>query len=78
MIFVQIIIITIVALYGVATLSQATLGVGLLALACELGIVARLAQARSQHNAQMKLLAEIAKASKPVASVVTSPSSVAA
>jgi hypothetical protein len=74
MIFIQIII-TIVALYGVASLTQATLGVGLLALACELGIVARLAQARSQHNAQMKLLAEIAKVSQPP---VTSPSSAVA
>ena len=42
--------------FGTLSLSQATLGVGLLSLACLLGIFARLLQAEQQHRELRKLL----------------------
>lgn len=48
------------AVFGVMSLSEATMGVGLIGLACFFGIVARLAQART-------LATEAAKAPKPEA-----------
>lgn len=38
---------------GLLTLTQATMGVGLICLACFLGILARLAQAREYFDARM-------------------------
>lgn len=46
----------IVGLVGAFSLTQPTLGVGLLAGGCLLGIVARIAQADSQHKQQMQAL----------------------
>jgi len=41
------------ALLGLSLLSQATMGVGFLALACFCGILARIVQASAQHRALM-------------------------
>jgi hypothetical protein len=49
------------ALGGLATLTQATMGVGSIALACYLAIVARLAQASGHYEGQAHLLRRIAK-----------------
>lgn len=46
---------------GVSRLSEATLGVGILAGACLLGILARVAQADEQHNKLTNLLVEMWK-----------------
>lgn len=42
---------------GVTMLSEATLGVGVVALGCLCGILARIAQAAQQHKALMETLA---------------------
>ncbi|MGD1146939.1 MAG: hypothetical protein ABR961_03180 [Thermoanaerobaculaceae bacterium] len=42
---------------GLMSLSQATIGVGIVALACFLAILARIAQAKEQH-AELKRLLE--------------------
>ena len=47
-----------IALGAAANLTQATLGVGLMALACLFAIFARLAHATMQHAALKRLLAE--------------------
>ncbi|WP_158606133.1 hypothetical protein [Simplicispira hankyongi] len=39
-----------VVIGGILSLSQATLGVGLIAIGCFLAILARLAQAEAQHR----------------------------
>lgn len=44
---------------GILYLSQATLGVGILAAACLLAILARISQAHSQAGQQMKALSEL-------------------
>jgi hypothetical protein len=41
---------------GVASLGQATQGVGIIAVACFLAILARMLQANNQHNEQMAML----------------------
>ena len=50
----------VVALAGVALLSQATTGVGLIAIACLLGILARIAQAAYYRKADSKHSASVA------------------
>ena len=47
---VLIVLSVVVALIGVFSLSEATVGVGLVALACLLGIFARIAQASNYHS----------------------------
>jgi hypothetical protein len=42
--------------FGALSLSQATLGVGIICLACLLGILGRIAQAYEQHKEIRKLL----------------------
>lgn len=39
---------------GVLSLSEATMGVGIICFGCLIGIVARIAQASVQHAAQMR------------------------
>ena len=46
------------AMLGVYMLSQATAGVGAIAMACFLGIGARVAQAGQQHRAIVRILRE--------------------
>ena len=46
-------------LWGQSQLSQATLGVGILAIACLFGIWARILQAASDHYALMDYLSKI-------------------
>ncbi len=46
------------AAVGIFTLTQATTGVGFLAVACFLGILARIAQASAHQTEIKKLLAE--------------------
>lgn len=41
------------AVFGVFLLNEVTLGLGLIALACLIGILARLIQASQQHRAMM-------------------------
>lgn len=43
--------------YGILSLSQATMGVGLVGAALWLGVMARLAQSRAQHRETLKALA---------------------
>ena len=56
--FILIILSLIAAAVGVFTLSEATFGVGILAVACLLAIYARLAQA-SIHNKEIKKLLDV-------------------
>ena len=55
----------IAAAAGAFMLTQATTGAGLIALACFLGILARLAQARGHHTQLKRLLGEEEPAKKP-------------
>ena len=49
---------------GLVSLSQATLGVGVMGMACLLAIFARIVQASDQHGELKKRLGEIAEESK--------------
>lgn len=51
MIVVLVLIAIAVVAFGVMSLSQATLGVGIIAIGCFIAILARLAQAAEQHKA---------------------------
>lgn len=44
--------------FGALSLSQATAGVGIIAIGCFFGILARLAQASAHHDELKKLIAE--------------------
>ena len=57
-----------IALAAAAYLTQATLGVGLMALACLLGILARLAQATVQHAELKRLLGQRGPGAAPAGS----------
>ena len=52
---------------GTLFLSEATTGVGILAISCFLGILARIAQADAQHKELKKLIAERDNAATPKA-----------
>jgi len=49
------------AAVGFFTLSEATMGVGIIGLACFLGILGRIAQAGDQHELTMQLLEAFVK-----------------
>ena len=53
---VLIILAVLVALVGLVSLSQATLGVGLICGGCLLGVLARIAQAQAQHRDVQEVL----------------------
>jgi hypothetical protein len=59
---------------GLASLSNATSGVGGIAVACFLAILARIAQASGHHDEVRKLLRD-ASAASPAAAEVTPPAS---
>lgn len=50
MVTVLLVLSVIAAVFGLLSLSEATMGVGVLALACLLGIFARIAQAHQHHQ----------------------------
>lgn len=54
-----VIVAILLTLVGLTQVNQATLGVGVMALACLCGILARVAQAKSQQTALLKALAEL-------------------
>jgi hypothetical protein len=51
-----IILAVLAALVGLVSLSQATLGVGLICGGCLLGVLARIAQAQAQHRELQEVL----------------------
>lgn len=59
---------------GLASLSNATSGVGGIAVACFLAILARIAQASGHHDELRKLLSD-ARAASPAAAAETTPAS---
>ena len=56
MVVLLVVLACIVAVAGFLSLSEATSGVGILATACLLAILARIAQASSQHAALMRAI----------------------
>ena len=67
MVVILIILALILAGAGIFSISQATLGVGLLACACFLGILARIAQA-AKHQEKIEALLEELKETQEVGS----------
>lgn len=61
----------IVTAIGFGFLSQATMGVGIIAIGCVLGILARIAQANAQHNELKAILGSLG--SKPQNQVLPAP-----
>ena len=53
MVVALVVISILLALYGLFTLTQATMGAGLVAAACFFAILARIAQAQAQHYEAM-------------------------
>ncbi len=53
------------AVGGFFSLSQATMGVGILAVSCLLAILARIAQADAHHKELVKMVAAISQQNKP-------------
>lgn len=72
--FVLLLISAAALLGGLASLSNATSGVGGIAVACFLAILARIAQASGHHDEVRKLLRD-ASAASPAAAAVTPPAS---
>jgi hypothetical protein len=58
-----IILALVVGFFGAMSLTQATLGVGIICSACLIGILGRIAQAYEQHRELRKLLSSVSTGS---------------
>ena len=60
-----------ILVFGLLKLTKLTLGVGLICIACFFGILARILQARAQHEKQIEKLNEIKKQSSDMSEGIT-------